>query len=142
MPATLPSYVRTLKRAHERLIEENPEEITITRVERVREEGGFREVESTYSLRGRVYQEATGRSGDHEVITTAGQKNVDARWGLITYTTMRTASGKEIPLELKADSKTGDVFESRHGSFRVLVVYPREDAGTIWGWQAALERVH
>lgn len=131
-----------LLNAHLALIEENPSDITITRTEKVREGGGFRDVETTVgTVRARLYQEATGRSGSDVLQSTAGLKEIDARWGLLLPPEMTAPNGSTIPTALRAGPNVLDTFETVLGKFEVLAVYPRQDQGEVWGWAATLQKV-
>lgn len=139
LPVTL---VATLQAAHEELIEENPIDVTITRVEKVREAGGFRNVETEVgTIRGRLYQEATGRTMGDEATTTAGKIGQDARWGLLCPAEMTAPDGSTVPTQLRFGPNVQDSFETPLGDFEVIAVYPRQDEGEIWGWAATVQRI-
>jgi hypothetical protein len=132
----------TLAAAHLELIDENPIEVTITRTQKVREAGGFRDVVTTVgTIRGRLYQEATGRQGSEVGTSTAGKIGEDARWGLLCPATMTAPGGAEIPTELRFGPNVQDTFATPLGSFEVTAVYPRQDRGEVWGWQASVQRI-
>jgi hypothetical protein len=136
------SLVATLQAAHEELIEENPLDVTITRVEKIREGGGFNNVTSTVgTIRARLYQEATGRQGGEEGTSTAGKIGTDARWGLLCPAEMTAPGGATIPTELRFGPNVQDSFETPLGRFEITAVYPRQDEGEIWGWQATVQRI-
>lgn len=131
-----------LRTAHEALIEENAADIVITRTEKVREGGGFRETTSTVgTVRARLYQEATGRSGSDARESVAGMKELDVRWGLLCPSEMLNEAGDPIPTDLRAGPNVLDTLETALGRFEVLAVYPRQDRGEVWGWAAMLQRV-
>jgi hypothetical protein len=123
--------VRTLAKAHQALIEENPVEVTITYKIKEREGGGWRDrTEVVGPIRARLYQEATGRTGGVEATSTAGKQLIDARWGLITGPTADLRAGVDVK----------GTFETPLGRFEIIEVYPRQDLGEVWGWQAVVQR--
>lgn len=144
------ALVDLLRRGHERLIEENPIDALIQRTERVRKGGGFEELTFYVGLvRGRLHQEASGRAGAEESISTPGILHHEARWGFICATTMQEvdpetgaliAGAPLIETDIQAGAHVTDSFEhERHGTVTITSVYPREDLGVVWGWGAAAE---
>lgn len=130
-----------LRRAHQNLIADNPVEITIERVTRIREGGGWREVPTTVgTFIGRIYQENTGSRIDDDTVTTAGIRREDARWGLLAPTTMTNPGDVVIATDLRSDPQQRDTITTALGTFEVTEVYPRQDNGEVWGWQANLQR--
>lgn len=144
------ALVDTLRAAHAALIEENPIDALIHRTERIREGGGFREVKQYVGLvRGRLYQEASGRAGAEETTTVPGTLHTEARWGFVCMPTMLPVdpeTGVVVPAvepidtEIRSGAHVTDRFEHpRFGTYKITSVYPREDAGVVWGWGASVE---
>ena len=121
-----------LRAAHRRMIAENPITITISRTERVEQDGAFAEVmnqHGPYTVR--LFQNLSQRSA-RDVTVTPGTKQTDTRWGLAA----------DDSADLRAGPDVTDEFEAAGvGSFRVTAVYPLMLAGAIYGYQAELERV-
>lgn len=131
-----------LRRAHQNLIADNPVEITIERVVRIREGGGWRQEATTVgTFIGRIYQENTGSRIDDDTVTTAGIRRDDARWGLLAPPTMTDTDDAEVDTDLRSDPQQRDTITTALGTFEVTEVYPRQDNGEVWGWQANLQRV-
>jgi len=118
--------------AHRRMIAENPVQVTISRTERVEQNGAFAEVKSQHGpYTVRLFQNLSQRSA-REVTVTPGTKQTDTRWGLAA----------DESADLRAGPDVTDEFEvAGVGSFRVTAVYPLMLAGATYGYQAELERV-
>lgn len=124
--------VEALRRAQQQVIAENPVEITITRIERVEQNGGFDELQSTAGpFTVRVFQRNSG-AFPQEVSTLAGTKHVDTRWGLLA----------DWQADIRAGANVKDEFEAFGYRFLVVSVYPQTVYGQVVGYQADLERVN
>lgn len=111
-------------------IRQNPTEITIRRVRKVRSGGGYSEsVSSVGPLTVRLY--TAGKSALTVVSTTAGTKQTDERYSLLA----------DAAADLKADTETIDTFEAYGQRYRVLIVHPQIVDGQTCGYQVELERV-
>lgn len=121
-----------LSAAHRRMIAENPVQVTVSRTERVEQNGAFAEVKSQHGpYTVRLFQSQSLRSA-REVTATPGTKQTDTRWGLAA----------DESADLRAGPDVTDEFEVVGiGIFRVVAVYPLVLAGVIYGYQADLERV-
>lgn len=141
---------------HRELIDENPIEVMITRVERVRQGGGFREETSHVGIvRGRVHQAATGARSERTEITTPGIVHVEERWGFICETEMQQVNAETgdpvleagtpvmIPTEIRAGAHVVDSFTdpTTGTKYSIRSVAPCMDENVVWGWQATLEAV-
>ncbi len=121
-----------LRAAHRRMIAENPVQVTISRTERVEQNGAFAEVKSQHGpYIVRLFQNLSQRSA-REVTVTPGTKQTDARWGLAADESADLRAGPEVTDEFEVDGG---------GSFRITAVYPLMLAGSVYGYQAELERV-
>lgn len=119
--------VQALREARRRAIRLNPVTITITRREKVRQGGGFREEVTTLRPQVvRVYRK--GRQAPRPVESIPGTLQLQP-WGLLADHTA----------DLKADA---DEFEVPGlGRFRIVQVWPDLRNGEVTGYQADLERV-
>lgn len=125
------TVAQALRSAHRRAITENPVSITIQRRERIAQDGGFREeTRMVGPMTVRIHQERT--QSPHDIKTLAGTAQSNRRWSLIADDTA----------DLRAGPHVVDEFEvAGMGRFRVVSVIPLPIGGTIYGYQAELERV-
>lgn len=136
------SAVAELRAAHLEAIEDNPTDLEIAYDVRERHEGAFRNEKGIYRVRARLYQEATGARAVQIVGDVSGDKQIDARWGLLLPVEIETAEGGLIRTETIKPSPTATyLFEHpRHGKYKITELHPREDYGEVWGWAATIER--
>lgn len=141
-----------MKRHHRDMIEDNPIEVLIWREERVESDGGFRQEEQYVGiLRGRLYQETTGRSGKAALeITTPGLILRNERWGLMVPLRMRAVDPETgvpvdpeewIDAELRDGPHVTDQFDAQGRHFEISKVWPRMDGGVTWGYVCELEEI-
>ena len=111
-------------------IQQNPVEITIKRIEKVRSGGAYQEVESDKGpFTVRIYSKRTLMP--QEISTYVGKKQVDTNYGMLA----------DEDADIKAGPNVIDSFEAYGQTFQVVDVRPQVCQGEIVGYQAALERV-
>ena len=124
--------VKALREAVRRVIAENPTEITIQRREKIEQDGGFAEQESTAGpFTVRIFQRESSAL-PQTVSTLAGTAQVDTRWGLIA----------DFEADIRAGSTVVDEFVAFGQRFRIVAVYPHILGGQVISYRADLERVN
>lgn len=120
-----------LRRKHIRwVIQQNPVDIVIRRVEQVRKGGAYEEVESEHGpFTVRIYGKRT--QIPREVSNFSGKKQVDTAYGLLA----------DREADLKAGPRVTDTFDAYGETFEVVSVRPQIWRGEVLGYQAELERV-
>ncbi|MFA9457426.1 hypothetical protein ACERJO_11745 [Halalkalibacter sp. AB-rgal2] len=110
-------------------IQQNPTDISIKRLVRVKAGGGFDEIEKDVGpFTVRLYV----TSGSPKAISVlAGEKQVDTYYGLLA----------DCQSDIKADTHTTDSFKANGMEFEVKAVFPQTIGGEVTGYQCELERV-
>lgn len=110
-------------------ISQNPVDILIHRVEKVRSGGGFEEKESTVGpFTVRIFMQKS--QIPQTVSTLAGTKQTDTKYSLLA----------DDLADIRADSQTTDAFEANGQKFEVIGVEPQIVQGEVVGFQVDLER--
>lgn len=109
---------------------QNPTEITIHRVEKIRDRGGFEERETTIPpITVRIF--ITRSQIPQTVSILSGTKQTDVVYSLLA----------DEHADIRADTQTTDTFITNGQRFEVIAVHPQVVAGETVGYQADLERV-
>lgn len=113
-------------------IQQNPTEITVQRIEKKADKGGYLNESSQHGpFKVRIFQSSTNKALQ-EVSILAGTKHVDVKWGLLA----------DHLANLKAGPSVEDEFDvSSIGRFLVVAVYQQVVQGKVVGLQADLERI-
>ncbi|MDU5945457.1 MAG: Fe-S protein [Paenibacillus macerans] len=111
-------------------IRQNPTEVTIRVIQKVKSGGGFEEVKSQIGpLTVRIFVESRERA---EIVSEqAGRKEVSDSYSLLADYTANLPSGPDVTQEFEAYP---------HGKFRITSVHPQIVQNEVCGYVCDLER--
>ena len=112
-------------------INQNPTTITISRTEKVKDGGGFKEVKSSMGpLTIRIYPQKS--SNQTEVSALAGTKQINAGWGM----------SADYLADVRAGTNVSDEFTAQNCRFKIVAVNPELLNGAMVGYQCDLEKIN